>query len=150
MIKRLILTLSIFISFAIANSSLESKIAKLQTAPKEQRYKLMNQIKRELAKMNATQRNRALNQLKATMHSSSKASYGGSMGNHSHQSTKDMNSHMQNETKDFANKTHLHKQTSKPKRPHTPTKQGSPKTPNKPKNPWEHKKPQHLKGLHGK
>ena len=146
MIKKLILILTIFISFAIADNSLESKIAKLQTVPKEQRYKLMNQIKRELAKMNATQRSRALHKLKATIHSSN--SHNGNM--YSKTNTQKTSSHIQNGTMHIINKTHLHEQTNKPKKPKHPTKQSNPKTPSEHKNPGENKKPQHPKGPHGK
>ena len=148
MIKRLILTLAIFISFAIANNSLESKIAKLQTVPKEQRYKLMNQIKRELAKMNATQRRKALNKLKTTMHTSNSST----MHTHTHiqHDSKDISSHMQNSTEHLINRTHLHEQNNKPKKPHNPSTHNTPKTPGKHKNPGGNKKPIHQKDPHVK
>ena len=173
MIKKLLLSFTIFISFAFANNSLESQIAKLQTVPKTQRYKLMNQIKRELAKMNATQRANALNKLKATIHSSSHTSNSISMGSHTYKNTKDMNSHMQqgaanmsshihNDTKHFINKTHLHEHINKPIKPHIPSKPhmpSEPHTPSKPhmpKAPIEHKtpgghiNPSYPKGPYGK
>ena len=148
MLNRLILTLTIIISLAIADNSLESKIAKLQTAPKEQKYKLMNQIKRELAKMNATQRSRALNKLKATIHSSNSQS--SKMHNNMKHGSHNMGSHMQNNIKHFMNKTHLHEQINKPIKPHRPIKQGTPKKPEGDKKPGGKQKPHHPKGPHGK
>jgi len=44
-------------------SDLQSRIEKLQSAPKAERFKLMNEIKRELAQMNAEQRKIALRKL---------------------------------------------------------------------------------------
>ncbi len=55
-----------------AQSDLASKIARLQNAPKSERFKLMNEIKRELARMNAEQRNKALRKLRASMHGGTK------------------------------------------------------------------------------
>ena len=138
MIKKLIVLLTIFISFATASNSLESKIVKLQTVPKEQRYKLMNQIKRELAKMNATQRSRALKRLKESIHNSN-----GNMHTHMQHGSKDTGSHMQNSTKHLQNKTHLHKHNNKP---HKPNKNSNTKTPDNHKKPEEHKNPSHQKG----
>lgn len=46
---------------------LQSKIARLQHAPKTERFKLMNEIKRELARLNAEQRNKALSKLRGSM-----------------------------------------------------------------------------------
>ena len=134
MIKRLILTLTIFISFAIANNSLESKIAKLQTVPKEQRYKLMNQIKLELAKMNALQRKKALTKLKKNISTSSSIN----MHTHMHSGSKNINSNLQNITHHLINKTNFHQYSN------------TPKTPDKHKNPGNHKKPTHQKSPHDK
>ena len=55
-----------------AQSDLQSKIARLQSVPKAERFKLMNEIKRELARMNAAQRNRTLGKLRASMHAQEK------------------------------------------------------------------------------
>ena len=145
MIKKLIVILTIFTSFAIANNSLESKIVKLQTVPKDQRYKLMNQIKRELAKMNATQRAKALNRLKESIHSSN-----GNMHTHMQHGTKDMGSHMQNSTKHMLNETHIHEHNNKPKKPHKSTEHSTPKRPDNHKKPGEHKNPGHQKGSYVK
>jgi len=48
--------------------SLQAKIAKLQTLPKSERFMLMNEIKRDLARMNESQRREALGKLRASMH----------------------------------------------------------------------------------
>jgi len=146
MIKRLILTLTMFISFAIANNSLESKIAKLQTVPKEQRYKLMNQIKLELAKMNALQRKKALTKLKKNISTSSSIN----MHTHMHSGSKNINSHLQNSAHHLINKTNFHQYSNKPKNPHNLSNHNTPKTPDKPKNPGNHKKPTHQESTHGK
>ncbi len=50
-----------------AQSDLQRKIEQLQQVPKAQRFKLMNEIKRELAKMNVQQRKAALGKLRASM-----------------------------------------------------------------------------------
>jgi hypothetical protein len=47
--------------------TLQQKIAQLQHAPQRERFKLMNEIKRELARMNESQRKEALGKLRASM-----------------------------------------------------------------------------------
>ena len=47
--------------------SISQKIQQLKTTPKAQRYKLINQIKRDMVKLNATQRSAALGELRAGM-----------------------------------------------------------------------------------
>ncbi len=100
MIKRVILILTIFISFVMADNSLELKIAQLQTAPKDKKYIIMNQIKRELANMNVEQRSRALNQLKATIHTAENGMH--KHNNSTHLKTRE---HIQEHLKH--NETHL-------------------------------------------
>ena len=53
-------------------NGLQSKIARLQSAPKSERFKLMNEIKHELARMNEQQRGVALGKLRASLHGNSK------------------------------------------------------------------------------
>lgn len=146
MIKRLILILTLFISFSIASNSLESKIAKLQMVPKAQRYKLMNQIKRELAKMNASQRNRAINKLKATIHNTNSGNmHGKAKGGHINSG-----SHMQDKKEHFINRIHLHKHTNKTKNTHNKIKEHIPQLPTEHKKPEEPNKPSNPRGSHGK
>ena len=146
MIKRLILILTLFVSFSMASNSLESKIAKLQMVPKAQRYKLMNQIKRELANMNASQRSRAINKLKATIHNTNS----GNMHGKAKGGNINSGSHMQDKKEHFINRTHLHKQTNKPKNTHNKTKKPTPQLPTEHKKPEEQNKPSNPKGPHGK
>ncbi len=71
--KRLLtLLLMVPILLAAAQSDLASKIARLQDAPKSERFKLMNQIKRELARMNSEQRSKTMRKLRASMHGGDK------------------------------------------------------------------------------
>lgn len=129
MIKKLLVVLTLFSSFLFANGSLEAKISKLQTVPKSQRYKLMNEIKRELAKMNTKQRAKALNQLRASMHSSKPHMGSGSMsktgGGYMN------NSHTKSNMQHMINKSNLHEHINKPKGPTQPS------VPTKPYNPFE-------------
>ncbi len=60
--KVLILTVAA-IGLLGAKSTLAKKIAKLQTVPKSQRYKLVNEIKKELASLNRKQRIKAIRKL---------------------------------------------------------------------------------------
>ena len=73
--KKRLLTLLLAASMLLGagESDLSSKIARLQNAPKSERFKLMNQIKRELARMNARQRSKALRKLRASMHGGDQA-----------------------------------------------------------------------------
>ncbi len=79
----------IFISFIVcmslqgADDTLSSKIAKLQTMPKSERYKLMNEIKRELAKLNSEQRSVALGKLRRSLNKGSNFQSGTKGGIHS-------------------------------------------------------------------
>ncbi len=68
MTKKFYISLLIFSSLWAGQSDLQSKIAKLQTLPKTQRFKLVNEIKRQLAQMNESQRKEALGKLRASMH----------------------------------------------------------------------------------
>ncbi len=72
--KKILLTLLLAMPMllAAAQSDLASKIARLQNAPKSERFKLMNEIKRELAHMNAEQRSKALHKLRVSMHGGTK------------------------------------------------------------------------------
>jgi len=147
MVKRLLLFITIFISFIFANSSLESKIAKLQTAPKSQRYKLMNEIKRELAKMNTKQRAKALSKLRASMQSSTHNQNYGNMQNGAKNSSGYMHSHTPSNIKHMINKTDIQEHMNMPKGPTQPS------VPTKPYNPFEHGGNSHSgpkKGQHGK
>lgn len=69
MVKKIIFIATIFISF-VYSGNIEQKISMLHAVPKDKRYILMNEIKMELAKMNAAQRAKALEKLRASMHSS--------------------------------------------------------------------------------
>ena len=73
--KKRLLTLLLVLPMllAAAQSDLASKISRLQNVPKSERFKLMNQIKRELARMNAEQRSKAMRKLRASMHGGDKA-----------------------------------------------------------------------------
>ncbi len=69
MVKCIVVALFVLLSaVAAAEGTLQEKIARLQEAPAEQRYRLMNEIKRELAQMNARQRSEALRKLRSAMH----------------------------------------------------------------------------------
>ncbi len=69
MFKKIIwLLLMLFAVLEAAGGDLQEKLAKLQTLPKSERFMLMNQIKKELAQMNAQQRRQALQKLRASMH----------------------------------------------------------------------------------
>ena len=78
----------IFISFVVcltlqsAQDSLSLKIQKLQSVPKNERFKLMNEIKRELAKLNFEQRSTALGKLRMSLQGSKphKSMQGGMSG----------------------------------------------------------------------
>ncbi len=63
------LSLFLFVPMLLASapSDLASKISSLKDAPKSQRFRLMNEIKRDMAQMNAKQRAQALQKLHATM-----------------------------------------------------------------------------------
>ncbi len=69
MVKKIIFIITFFISF-VYSGNIEQKISMLHSLPKDKKYILMNEIKRELAKMNAAQRAKALEKLRASMHSS--------------------------------------------------------------------------------
>jgi hypothetical protein len=58
-----VLLLTILLIFNIFANSLDDKIKELKSAPKEQRYKIMNQIKMELIKLNQSQREQFLQKL---------------------------------------------------------------------------------------
>ncbi len=63
-ISLLLLPISIF-----ANEiDLEAKIAKLQNAPKSERFKIMNEIKYELSQMNEKERTKAIQKLRYSIH----------------------------------------------------------------------------------
>ncbi len=64
----IVLLLFVPILLIATPNDLASKIANLQNAPKSQRFKLMNEIKREMAQMNANQRNKTLEKLHASKH----------------------------------------------------------------------------------
>jgi hypothetical protein len=57
---------------AAQTETISQKIQQLKTVPKAQRYKLINQIKREMIKLNAAQRSAALGELRAGMHGKGK------------------------------------------------------------------------------
>ncbi len=63
-----VILLFIPILLIASQSELSLKISKLQHVKKSERYKLMNEIKRELAHLNTHQRTQALRKLHATMH----------------------------------------------------------------------------------
>jgi len=63
---KILLFIMILLSTLIS-SSLEEMLKQLQTTPKEQRYKLVNNIKRELVKLNSEQRAQALKQLQKNL-----------------------------------------------------------------------------------
>ncbi len=65
--KWMILTIAVCTMLTADTTTLQAKIAQLQTLPKTERFKLMNEIKRELARMNETQRKEALGRLRASM-----------------------------------------------------------------------------------
>ncbi len=156
MVKKLLIYITFFISFIFANSSLESKIAKLQTVPKSQRYKLMNQIKKELATMNKKQRTKVLNKLKASIHSSKSYMKSSSVsvdkrgGNHMN------SSHMKSNMQHIINKNSMHEHMNMSKKSDWTNKLKSPTKPSiptKPFNPFEHNGNNHSgpkKGQHGK
>jgi hypothetical protein len=60
---KVLLFLFVFLS-ALFCASLEEMLKQLQTTPKDQRYKLVNNIKREMAKLNQAQRLEAIRKLK--------------------------------------------------------------------------------------
>ncbi len=62
-IRTLIISLTLFI-VNLSAQTLDAKIAKLNSVPKEQRYILINSIKRDLAKLNREQRLKAIAALK--------------------------------------------------------------------------------------
>ncbi len=68
--KKKIISLILFIPmFILANEiDLEAKIAKLQNAPKSERFKIMNEIKYKLSQMNEKQRNKAIHKLRSSIH----------------------------------------------------------------------------------
>ena len=87
-----------------AQSDLASKIARLQNAPKSERFKLMNEIKRELARMNAEQRNKALRKLRASMHGGTKGTgHQKGMGKSMH--------HVSERGEEMRQKMHQHQET---------------------------------------
>jgi len=89
---------------AAAQNDLASKIARLQNAPKSQRFKLMNEIKRELARMNAEQRNKALRKLRASMHRGTKGDgHQKGMGKSMH--------HISERGEEIRQKMHQHQET---------------------------------------
>ncbi len=67
MFKKIVLILSLIYANVFAQDDLQTKIAKLQTLPKSERFKLMNEIKRDLVKLNSQQRAVALGKLRASM-----------------------------------------------------------------------------------
>lgn len=68
--KKILALVALFslLLWAEGDHDLQSKIARMQQLPKSERYQLMNEIKRELAKLNARQRSIALGKLRASMH----------------------------------------------------------------------------------
>ena len=64
---KVLLFLFVFLS-ALFSASLEEMLKQLQTTPKDQRYKLVNNIKREMAKLNQAQRLEAIRKLKSKLH----------------------------------------------------------------------------------
>ena len=73
------------ISLFAAQNDLQEKLAKLQTLPKSERFILMNEIKKELARMNAEQRQSALKKLRASMHKQRSSGYKGQNGQGKHE-----------------------------------------------------------------
>ncbi len=69
--KNIFIVLSLAISLH-ATPTLSQKIASLKETPKAQRYQLLNSIKRDLAKLNRTQRSEALQQLRHSMQTKGK------------------------------------------------------------------------------
>ena len=67
MFKKIVLILLLIYVNVFAQDDLQAKIAKLQTLPKAERFKLMNEIKRDLVKLNSQQRAAALGKLRASM-----------------------------------------------------------------------------------
>jgi hypothetical protein len=66
--KWVILLFALSMCIRADETTLQAKIAQLQRAPETERFKLMNEIKRELARMNESQRKEALGKLRASMH----------------------------------------------------------------------------------
>ncbi len=69
--RKLLLLLFMALFAWAGGSDLSSKIVRLQQLPKSERYKLMNEIKWDLARMNEAQRQKALGKLRASMHAGS-------------------------------------------------------------------------------
>lgn len=67
MFKKIVLILLLICVNIFAQDDLQAKIAKLQTLPKLERFKLMNEIKRDLVKLNSQQRATAIGRLRASM-----------------------------------------------------------------------------------
>ncbi len=103
--KRVLIFLMVMpILLVAAQSDLASKIARLQNAPKSERFKLMNEIKRELARMNAEQRNKALHKLRASMHGGAKGEgHQKGMGKSMH--------HVGERVEEMRQKMHQHQET---------------------------------------
>ncbi len=55
------------VSVLWAQSDIASKIRKLQTLPQSERYKMINEIKRDLAKLNTQQRAQMIRKLRETI-----------------------------------------------------------------------------------
>ncbi len=70
MFKKATIYILPFLMLGLLNAktlTLEEKIAKLSTVPKEQRYILINSIKRDLIRLNQAERLKAINKLRAKL-----------------------------------------------------------------------------------
>ena len=65
--KKILILLLLVISLLDAKNSLAEKISKLQSVPKSQRYKLVNEIKKELATLNRKQRIKAIKKMRIAL-----------------------------------------------------------------------------------
>ena len=65
--KKILILLSVVIGLLDARNSLAEKISKLQSVPKSQRYKLVNEIKKELVTLNRKQRIRAIKKMEIVL-----------------------------------------------------------------------------------
>ena len=135
--RKLLLLLFMALFAWAGGSDLSSKIARLQQLPKSERYKLMNEIKRDLARMNEVQRQKALGKLRASMHGKDKGMphrngdhtssgmhrrEGNGMGERMHQNMQHMNQWLQHQSPTRENMTpeklHPQQRPSEPNRPH--------------------------------
>jgi hypothetical protein len=93
MLQKYILLFFLILSVLVGGENdIQSQIAKLQTLPKNERFKLMNEIKRQLAKMNAQQRKQAIGKLRASM----QGRYNGKNMQHRYGMHQEENQHQKN------------------------------------------------------